>query len=126
MAWVGNGLLSKWKIAATPRCPHCTSDWGAYDDGAHSAAGCQHPALRGVATDRHDAAVQQIADAVRKTERAGAWCLLVSAGRKHADGNAPLDVTILLWALPAVSRPRYLPAPARAPPAPARRRTHPA
>ena len=98
--WIANGLRHKWKLAPSPRCPHCASQCGAYDCGWHTAAGCQHPTLGGMATFRHDKAVHMIVDKVLKAHHEQPFQLLVSAGRRYQESTAPITKTIPEWALP--------------------------
>lgn len=98
--WIANGLRHKWKLAPSPRCPHCTSQLGAYDDGLHSATSCEHPVLRGMVTFRHDKAVHMIVDAVLKAHHEQPFQVLVSAGRRYQERAETLTKTIPDWALP--------------------------
>jgi hypothetical protein len=102
-AWVGNALLHRWKLAPTARCPHCLHQSGGYDDGAHSAAGCKHPALNGPQTFRHDKAAHILYNLLLSQfvqKRRGKWHVFISAGRRFADSAEPLTPTIPAWALP--------------------------
>jgi ribonuclease HI len=98
--WIGNGLKNKWRLAPNPRCPHCTSPYGAYDDGLHSAICCKHPQLAGMITLRHDKAVHLIVDAVQKAHHERPFHLFVSAGRRFQESSNTLSNTIPDWALP--------------------------
>jgi ribonuclease HI len=99
--WVGNGLKHKWKLAPSPRCPHCTSPFGNFDDGLHSATCCRHSQLAGMITFRHDKAVHLVVSEVQKAHHERPFHLFVSAGRRFQESSAPLTATIPAWALPA-------------------------
>jgi hypothetical protein len=102
--WIANGLLHKWNMKASPRCPYCppkpSNDYGKYDDGWHVASCCTHPVLKGKVTFRHDAAMHRIVDAIQKSHHELPFCLNVSAGRRFQDKDAPITDTIPPWALP--------------------------
>jgi hypothetical protein len=98
--WIANGLLNKWKLAPSARCPHCSSPYGSYDDGEHTLADCLHPVLKGKRTFRHDEGANTIADVIAKSHRERPWHLNISAGRRFRDSTAPLSDTIPTWALP--------------------------
>jgi hypothetical protein len=98
--WIANGLLHKWKMAPSGRCPHCQARNSDYDDGNHTLAECYHTVLKGMRTHRHDAATHIIVDAIAKSHHERPWHLNVSAGRRFQDSTAPLTDTIPSWALP--------------------------
>jgi ribonuclease HI len=98
--WIGNGLKHKWKLAPSPRCPHCTSPCGSYDDGLHSAICCKHTQLAGMITFRHDKIVHLVVNEMQKAHHERPFHIFVSAGRRFQESSSPLTKTIPEWALP--------------------------